>query len=100
MSREEVALKYLMNKNLDSTLTFDFYWQKEESNIINNLTNFLIKMYPHYFSSSYQNLYLSIEKPVENIDSIKIPNILISTSNITTYPNCAISIGELTIYFK
>ena len=97
---QNVVQKYLMNKNLDSTLTFDLYWKNEESNIINNLTNFLIKMYPHYFSSSYQNLYLSIEKPIENKDSIKIPNILISTSNIATYPNCAISIGGLTIYFK
>ena len=57
-------------------------------------------MYHHYFSSSYQNLYVSIEKPIENLNSIKIPNILISTSNIATYPNCAISIGGLTIYFK
>ncbi len=97
---QNVVQKYLMNKDIDSTLTFEIYWSQNEKDILNNLKNFLIKMYPQCFSNSYQNLYLSIEKTIENIDCIKISNILISTSNITLYPNCAISTGELTIYYS
>lgn len=95
-----VVQQYLMTKESNPTLTFDVYWQTNEQQIIKNLTVALIRMYPYYFSDSYQNLFLSIQKPVEGTNFIKIPNILISTSDITLHPNCAASIGELTIYFK
>lgn len=95
-----VVQQYLMTKESNPTLTFDVYWQTNEQQIIKNLTVALIRMYPYYFSDSYQNLFLSIQKPVEGTNFIKIPNILISTSDIILHPNCAASIGELTIYFK
>ena len=94
-------------QNGNSNFQFLDYWQKNEMAIINNLKNYLIKIYPHYFINEYyKNLYINIEAPSDqyvsetNNQKITIPNIKISTSDIALYPNCAYNVGELSFFYS